>query len=186
MRLNVPTPVSAVRRGRDSRRRAASASSTRSGWRTWDSIPLPTFTPPYEFAEQRAGARGALSADADLVAGASVPQFDVRERRRAAPRRARAGVSAPSRRRRAARRSPPARASWCTTIAARSRAVARVEDIDSRRASSGRRRSGGASSPPTARTRTRRRRSARPTSATARCSTTISSRWLADLPGRRY
>ena len=44
----------------------------------------------------RARARGALSADADLVAGTPVPEFDFREHRLAAPRRARAGVPAAS------------------------------------------------------------------------------------------
>ena len=57
--------------------------------------PLPTYIPPYESRRARPGARRALSADADLVAGAHLPQLDVRERRRAAPRRRSRSAAAP-------------------------------------------------------------------------------------------
>ena len=48
--------------------------------------PLPDVHAAVRVAGERARARGALSAGADLVAGAPVPQLDVRERRLAAPR----------------------------------------------------------------------------------------------------
>ena len=82
--------------------------------------PLPTFTPPYEFPETRPGARGAISADADLVAGAPVPELDVREHRLAAPRRRASRSAAAPDGRRASRHRRRGAGRRCTTIAARS------------------------------------------------------------------
>ena len=172
MRLNVPKPYLPFADGEfsDAEREvrvllgAAGGDGTRSAPDVHPAVRVPGAT---------SGARGAVSADADLVAGAPVPQHDVREHRsRCAARRAsRAASSTPTTPSRAAS------SSGMRVVVHNDRgaftAVARVDDSRPRRRGVGAVDLVGASSPPDGAERERRRRrSSRPTWGTARCSTT--------------
>ena len=163
--------VPAVRRRAGSRRRRASASSTRRAWRRWDSIRCRRSRRRTSSRRtcRRSPARYPLtliSSPAHQFLNSTFVNIDSLRRGGA-----RAGVPAAPDRRRAARdrrRRARGRAQRPRRVHRRGARRGRR----SARASSGRRRSGGASSRRTARTRTRRRRSARRTWGTGRCFTT--------------